>query len=71
MVEHLQWIFFAKIPSGVELLTFSQENLHPHMQRPAQVFSCEYCKIFKNTYFEKLCELLLLEIGTSVTNLPK
>ena len=23
------------------------------MQRPAQVFSCEYCKIFKNTYFEK------------------
>ena len=23
------------------------------MQRPAQVFSCEYCEIFKNTYFEK------------------
>ena len=23
------------------------------MQRPAQEFSCEYCKIFKNTYFEK------------------
>ena len=23
------------------------------LQRPAQVLSCEYCKIFKNTYFEK------------------
>ena len=23
------------------------------MQRPAQVFSCEYCEIFINTYFEK------------------
>ena len=23
------------------------------MQRSAQVFSCEYCEIFKNTYFEK------------------
>ena len=23
------------------------------MQRPAQVFSCEYCEIFKKTYFEK------------------
>ena len=24
------------------------------MQWPAQVFSYEYCKVFKNTYFEKL-----------------
>ena len=22
-------------------------------ETPAQVFSCEYCKIFKNTYFEE------------------
>ena len=29
MIEHLQWSFFAKIPSGVELLTFSEEKLHP------------------------------------------
>ena len=29
MVEHLQWSFFAKIPNGVKLLTFSQEKLHP------------------------------------------
>ena len=29
MVEHLQWSFFPKIPNGVELLTFSQEKLHP------------------------------------------
>ena len=29
MFEHLQSSFFAKIPNGVELLTFSQEKLHP------------------------------------------
>ena len=29
MVEHLQWSFFAEIPNGVELLTFSQEKLYP------------------------------------------
>ena len=29
MAEHLQWSFFAKIPNGVELFTFSQEKLHP------------------------------------------
>ena len=23
------------------------------MQQPAQAFSCEYCEIFKNNYFEK------------------
>ena len=23
------------------------------LKRPAQVFSCEYCEIFKNTYFEE------------------
>ena len=27
---------------------------------PAQVFFCEYYEIFKNTYFEKICERLLL-----------
>ena len=29
MVEHLQWSFFAKVPNGVELLTFTQGKLHP------------------------------------------
>ena len=28
MAENLQWSFFAKIPNGVELLTFSQEKIH-------------------------------------------
>ena len=28
-------------------------SVNEGMQRPAQVFSCEYCKIFKNNYFEK------------------
>ena len=38
------------------------------LQRPAQVFSCEYCKIFKNTCSENICERLLPKISTSVTN---
>ena len=28
---------------------------------PAQVFFCEYYETFKNTYFEKICERLLLD----------
>ena len=31
----------------------SRCSLKEGRQRPAQVFSCEYCKIFKNNYFEK------------------
>ena len=37
------------------------------LQGLEQMFSCEYCEIFK----KNICERLLLEIGTSVTNLPK
>ena len=29
----------------------------------AQVFSCEFCKIFKNTYLKNICERLLLYDG--------
>ena len=25
-----------------------------HQETPTQMFSCEYCEIFKNTYFEEL-----------------
>ena len=35
---------------------YSQENTCvrvPEKETPTQVFSCEYCKIFKNTYFEE------------------
>ena len=28
-------------------------SLKEGLQRPAEVFSCEYCETFKNTYFEK------------------
>ena len=31
------------------------------IKTPIQVFSCEYCKIFKNNYFENICQRLLLE----------
>ena len=29
---------------------------------PPQVFSCEYCKMFKNTYFEKHLQMTAFEI---------
>ena len=36
-----------KTPVGVEGLQLYQK------EAPAKVFSCEYCGIFKNNYFEK------------------
>ena len=36
-----------KTPVGVEGVQVYQN------ETPAKVFSCEYCGIFKNTYFEK------------------
>ena len=40
------WSLFLKScrPSGLQLYL---------KETPAQVFSCEYCQIFKNTYFEE------------------
>ena len=29
------------------------QNLFFNKETPAQVFSCEFCEIFKSTYFEK------------------
>ena len=40
------------------------------MQRSAQVFSCEYCKIFNNTYFEKHLRTAASENQDSSDNLP-
>ena len=37
-----------KTPVGVEGLQLYQK------ETPAKVFSCEYCRIFKNFYFENL-----------------
>ena len=34
-------------------ILYSQENTSVWASFPTQVFSCEYCKIFKNTYFEE------------------
>ena len=31
-------------------------------ETPTQVFSCELCKIFKNTYFEEMCKRVLLHL---------
>ena len=41
------------------------------MQRPLQIFSCEYCEIFINTYFEKHLWTAASENQDLVTNLPK
>ena len=46
-------------------------SLKEGMQRPAQVFSCEYCEIFKKTYSEKHLQTAAYENRASVTNLPK
>ena len=44
--KHLCWSLFKKgsRPSGLQL--FKKET-------PTQVFSCAYCKIFKNTFVEE------------------
>ena len=39
-------------------------------ETPTQVFSCEFSKIFKNTYFEKYL-LLTSEINQFLQKLPK
>ena len=41
------------------------------LEGPAQMFSCECCEIFKNTYFENISERVLLKISTTVTNFLK
>ena len=40
------------------------------LQGPTQVFFCECWEIIKSSYFENICERLLLKISTSVANLP-
>ena len=44
------------------------------LKRPAQVFSCEYCEIFKNTYFEEHLQmaasiLLIIKLVISIGHL--
>ena len=35
------------------MLESPEDPQHYQKETPTQLFSCEYCKIFKNTYFEK------------------
>ena len=42
--KHLCWSFF--------LIKLQALRLH-EKEIPTQVFSCEYCEIFKDTYFEE------------------
>ena len=40
---------FCDIPRN----THVTESLYDNKETPTQVFFCQYCDIFKNTYFEK------------------
>ena len=44
--KHLSQSFFFNQAAGPELCNFFKK------ETPKQVFSCEFCKIFKNTYFK-------------------
>ena len=47
--ETLCWSFFL-----ITLQVFKPTTLQVYEKvAPTHIFSCEYCKIFKNTYFEK------------------
>ena len=71
MVEHLQWSFFAKIPNAVELLTISEEKLHPRCLPRLEIgfwlrvlhidltFVPSYKLGRKNTQPEKMCDMFL------------
>ena len=45
---------FNKV-SGLKISNFVKK------QTPAQVFSCKYCKIFKNTYSEECLQIVALQ----------
>ena len=70
MVENLQWSFFAKKTNGVELLTFSEEKLHPRCLTRLKIgfwlrvlhieltFVPNYKLSRKNTQPEKMCDIV-------------
>ena len=57
-------------------LFYSKQHIFPHKEHkeerenetPAQVFSCKFFKIFKNTVFQELLWWLLLKINTTNPN---
>ena len=52
--KHLCWSLLMKL-QVFHLQVFKKET-------PKQMFSCEVCKTFRNTYFENICKRLLLEV---------
>ena len=46
--------------SALEFLFDKIADLKVRKETPTQVFSCEYCKIFKNTFFAEHFRWLLL-----------
>ena len=51
-------VFFAKIPSGVELLTFLQEKLHPRCLTRMNIGFPINKLSQKNTQPEKMCDVV-------------
>ena len=49
-------VFFGKIPSGVELLTFLQEKLHPRCRMNIGFPTDKLSQ--KNTQLEKMCDVV-------------
>ena len=53
----IHWrLVFSKTSQYLQKKTFKKQS-------PTQVFFCEYCKIFKNTYFEEHLTLAVLYQG--------
>ena len=58
--KHLSWRLFNKVAGLKALLkrdTTQTKRFFLLKKTPAQVFSCEYCEIFKNTCFEKQLQM--------------
>ena len=53
--KHLCWSLFNKV-AGWEACNFFEK------ETPTHVSSCEYCKVFKNSFFTEHLQCLLLNI---------
>ena len=58
--KHLHWTLFFK-----KVAVLQPCNTAKKILQHSQVFSCEYCKISKNTYFEDICKRLFLIVNCS------
>ena len=56
-------IFFGRWESNFKISQYSSLGTPLLKKTPTQVISCEYCEIFKNTYFEEhLCTAAFFSI---------